>query len=82
MRIDQRLDPLGPAHPGRGPDGLHPVGETRDEAEVFLHMLFPHPAGRDDTSGRERESRTENRLGHYIDRVGQNRLRGYRDRRF
>lgn len=64
MRIDQRLDPLGPAHPGLGPDGLHPVGETRDETEIFLHMLLTDPAGRDDAPGRECKGGTENRLGH------------------
>ena len=63
MRIDQRLDPLGPTHPGLGPDGLHPVGKARDEAEVFLHMLLTDPAGRDDAPGRERKGRPENRLG-------------------
>ena len=64
MRIDLRLDPLGPAHPRLWPDGLYPVGEARDEAEVFLHMLFANPAGRDDAPGREGEGRPENRLGH------------------
>ena len=64
MRIDQNLDPRGPAHPGLGPDGLHPVGEARDEAKVFLDMLLTDPAGRDDAPGRECEGRPENRLGH------------------
>ena len=64
MRIDQRLDPRRPAHPRFGPDGLHPVSETRDETEIFLHMLLTDPAGRDDAPGRECEGGTENRLGH------------------
>jgi len=64
MRIDQRLDLCSPAHPGLGPDSLHPVGETRDEAKVFLNMLLTDPPGRDDASGRQREGLAENRLGH------------------
>lgn len=64
MRIGQGLDPRGPAHPGFGPDGLYPVCEARDEAEVLLDMLLAHPAGRNDAPGREREGRTENRLRH------------------
>ena len=64
MRIDLCLDPFGPTHPGLGPDGLHPIGEARDEAKVFLDMLLADPAGRDDAPSREREGRAENRLGH------------------
>ena len=64
IRIDQRLNLCGPAHPWLGPDGFHPVGEARDEAEVFLHMLLANPAGRDDAPGREREGRPQDRLGH------------------
>ena len=64
MRIDHGLDPHGPAHPGLGPEGLHPVGKTRDEAEVFPHMLLSDPTGRDDAPGREREGRPEDRFGH------------------
>ena len=63
MRIDQCLDPLGPAHPGLGPDGLHLVGEARDKAEVFLDMLLTDPSGRNDAPGREGEGRPEDRLG-------------------
>ena len=63
MRIDQRLDPRRPAHPGLRPYGLHPVSEARDEAEVLLDMLLAHPAGRDDAAGRKPEGRTEDRLG-------------------
>ena len=47
MRIDQGLDLLGPAHPRLGPDRLDPVGEARDEAEVFADMLLADPAGWD-----------------------------------
>lgn len=64
MRIDQCLDPRGPTHPGLWPDGLHPVGEARDEAEVLLDMLLAHPPGRNDAPGRECEGGTEDRLGH------------------
>lgn len=64
MRIDLCLDPFGPTHPRLGPNGLHPIDEARDEAEVLLNMLLADPAGRDDTPGREGEGRAENRLGH------------------
>ena len=64
MRIDQRLDPRRPAHPGLGPDGLHPIGKARDEAEVLLDMLLADPSRRNDAPGRECEAGTENRLGH------------------
>ena len=64
MRIDLRLDPLGPAHPGFGPDGLHPIGKARDEAEILFQMLFANPSGRDDAPGRERKGLAEDRLGH------------------
>ena len=64
MRIDQGLDPLGPSHPGLGPDGLHPISEARNEAEVFLQMLLADPSSRDDAPGREGERRPEDGLGH------------------
>ena len=64
MRIDQGLNPRGPTHPRLGPDGLHPVGEARDEADVFLHMLLANPTSRDDAPGRERNGRPEDRLSH------------------
>lgn len=47
MRIDHRVDPLGPAHPRLLPDGLHLVGKARDEAEVFGLAIFSK-----ETSGR------------------------------
>jgi hypothetical protein len=41
------LEAAGAAHPGQRPDGAHPVGDGRDEAEILLDMLFANPAGRD-----------------------------------
>ena len=64
MWIDERLDPLGPAHPGLGADRFHPIRKAGDEAEVLLHMLLANPTGRDDAPCRERERRAKNRLGH------------------
>jgi hypothetical protein len=49
------LAAAGAPHPGQRPDGAHPVGEGRDEAEVFLDVLLADPPGRDHLAGRQRE---------------------------
>lgn len=46
MRIDLCLDPLSAAHPRFRPNSFHPVGETRDEAQIFADMLLTDPRGR------------------------------------
>lgn len=78
MRVDLGLDLLRAAHPGLGPDRPRPVGKAGDEARILAYMLFADPAGRDDPARRQGQGFPVDLLGHYIDRVGQNRLRGYR----
>ena len=70
----QVLDTAGAPHPWQGPDSAHPVGEGRDEAEIFLHMLLADPAGRDNAAGRKRERRAEDRFQHYMDSLCQQRV--------
>ena len=62
--IDLLVDRLCAAHPGLGPDAAHPVGETRDEAEIFADMLLADQAHRNDAPGRERDGRPEEALQH------------------
>ena len=38
MRIDLCLDPFGSPHPRLGPNGLHPIGEARDEGKFRQHL--------------------------------------------
>lgn len=71
MRIEQYLYLFGSAHPRLGPDCLHPVGEAWDKAQVFFHVLFANPPGRDDAPGRQGDRRPEDRLGLYIDKLCQ-----------
>jgi len=51
--VEPVLEAVGAAHSGQRPDGAHPVGERRDEAEILLDMLFANPAGRDHAAGRQ-----------------------------
>jgi hypothetical protein len=51
-------------HPGFGPDGLHPISKRGDEAEILAHMLFADRSNGKNASGRERDRRAKDRLGH------------------
>src|ERR1700677_3936219 len=63
-RIDIEMDGLGAAHPGLGPDTAHPVGEARDEAQIFADMPFADQANRHDAAGRERDRGPEEPFQH------------------
>lgn len=63
MWIDRCLDPLGPAHPGFGPDCLDPVGEARNEPQILADMLLAHPSCRDHAARGEGNRRPEDGLG-------------------
>src|SRR5205823_2536363 len=58
------LEAAAAPHPWQGPDGPHPVGERRDEAEVLFDVLLADPAGGDDLAARQRERRAEHRFQH------------------
>src|ERR1700722_5254243 len=62
--IDVAVDRLGAAHPGLGPGAAHPVGEARDEAQIFADMLLADQADRHDAAGRERDRRPEEAFEH------------------
>jgi hypothetical protein len=47
---DLLVDWLRATHPWFWPDAAHPVGETRDEAEILDHMLFADQAHRHDAT--------------------------------
>ena len=58
------MDRLGPAHPELGADAAHPIRETRDEAEVFVHMLLADQPDRHHAAGLDRDRRAEEALQH------------------
>ena len=62
MGIDLCLDPLVAAHPRFRPDRFHPVGETRNEAQILADMLLANPPGRDDAARRKRDRGAEDGL--------------------
>ena len=55
------MDGLGPAHPRFGADTANPIGEARNESEILDDVLFADQPDRDDTAGRDRDRRTEER---------------------
>src|SRR3984957_14854896 len=62
--IDVAVDRLGAAHPGLGPDAAHPVGEARDEAQIFADMLFADQADRHDAASRKLDRGPEEAFEH------------------
>ena len=58
------FESLGATHPGFRAYGSCPIGEGRDEAEIFAHMLLADPAHRNNAAGREADGMAEYGLGH------------------
>jgi len=63
------MNRLGTAHPRLGADAPHPIGEARDEAKIFAHMLLADKTHRHDAAGGDRDCWAEEPLQHYIDRL-------------
>src|SRR3546814_7852231 len=63
-RIYRRVNRLRLPHPGFWPDAPDPVGERRNEAEIFADMLLADQPDGDDTPTGNMDCRSEEPLEH------------------